>query len=124
AGRAPGSGSRVPHASSPAGGAGREVRRATPRPPRAPAPARGPMPIPLRYRLRIPLLHEEQPLAAAGHDDRAALEVRVVAPRAAEAGRVLAVGHRVEPADLARLRRVADVDDAQARLVVRLVHEV
>src|SRR5690606_39937471 len=49
---------------------------------------------------------------------------RVVAPRAAEARRVGAVGHGVEVADLDGLERVADVDDAQPGLVVRLVHQV
>src|SRR5690606_10495073 len=75
------------------------------------------------HRVRFPLLQDEQALADAGHDDDAALEVRVVAPRPCEPGLRVIAGERLEEADLARVLAIRDVEDAESALVVGLVHQ-
>ena len=56
----------------------------------------------------------------AGHDDLPALEVRVVAPRSAPATN----RRRVEVCGLERVFRIRNVEDAQTRARVRLVHQI
>src|SRR3970040_961385 len=67
------------------------------------------------------VLEQEQPFLAARHDDRAALEVRVVAPRAVEAGAVVPERNGVEETHLLRVLDVGDVEDPEPLYVVRLV---
>src|SRR5689334_3474531 len=77
----------------------------------------------LRHDLARRITNHEETLPNADDTDRAVLEERIVVPRALETWRVL-TGIRVEEADLLRVHRIGDVEDAQPGTVVRLVHPV
>src|SRR5262245_41019872 len=73
-----------------------------------------------RRTTRVPLLQNEQSAVDVAHDDRAAREERVHAPRSVEERRV-ASRIAVEESDFLRIVRVRDVEDRDATTVVREV---
>jgi hypothetical protein len=67
--------------------------------------------------------HHEEAFTDAHHTNRAVLEERIVVPRPRKARRVLP-RLRIEVPDLLRILRIADVENAEPRLVVRLINAI